>query len=298
MSVKYTMTISRMTVDKLGVKLYDKVSAVIAELVANSYDADATKVEIKAPVGEFLASKQSGQVMDKGYIVEVQDNGIGMTPEEVNEFYLRVGAERRNDTKRGDTSKRFNRKVMGRKGVGKLAPFGICRKIEVLTSGGEIINGKDENGSDTQGYLTAHLILDRDKILNDVDEEYEPEVGSLDETVRSTTGTLLRLTIFSRRQVPNMDELERQMAQRFGIASPIWQIILINSTKDQSDPCYSRDVGSFNLAKMENTEIRFDTEKEEDGSEKIPLSFRAFTANGNIHPSLIAGFSYEGRFFQ
>lgn len=39
-SAKYAMTISQLTVDKLGVKLYDKVSAVLAELVANSYDAE------------------------------------------------------------------------------------------------------------------------------------------------------------------------------------------------------------------------------------------------------------------
>ena len=48
---RYRMTISRLTVDKLGVKLYDRVSAVIAELVANSYDADATEVEIARPNG-------------------------------------------------------------------------------------------------------------------------------------------------------------------------------------------------------------------------------------------------------
>jgi hypothetical protein len=47
---KYVMTISRLTIDKLGVKLYDRVSAVIAELVANAYDADATKVTIEAPM--------------------------------------------------------------------------------------------------------------------------------------------------------------------------------------------------------------------------------------------------------
>jgi hypothetical protein len=35
MSKKYKMTISRLTVDKLGVKLYDRVSAVMAEIVAN-----------------------------------------------------------------------------------------------------------------------------------------------------------------------------------------------------------------------------------------------------------------------
>ena len=32
MTNEYTMRISRLTVDKLGVKLYDRVSAVIAEL--------------------------------------------------------------------------------------------------------------------------------------------------------------------------------------------------------------------------------------------------------------------------
>jgi hypothetical protein len=37
---KYKMTISRLTVDKLGVKLYDKVSAVLAELVSNRPLAD------------------------------------------------------------------------------------------------------------------------------------------------------------------------------------------------------------------------------------------------------------------
>ena len=37
MSVEYSMRISRLTVDKLGVKLHDKVSAVIAELIANAY---------------------------------------------------------------------------------------------------------------------------------------------------------------------------------------------------------------------------------------------------------------------
>lgn len=68
---KYLMTISRLTVDKLGVKLYDRVSAVIAELVANSYDADATEVTISAPMGEYLAEKHGGELKDKGYVVEV-----------------------------------------------------------------------------------------------------------------------------------------------------------------------------------------------------------------------------------
>ncbi|WP_406239923.1 hypothetical protein [Nocardia sp. NBC_01009] len=50
-SHKYTMRISRPTIDKLGIRLYDRVSAVLAELIANSYDADATKVEVTLPLG-------------------------------------------------------------------------------------------------------------------------------------------------------------------------------------------------------------------------------------------------------
>ncbi len=121
----YRMTISRLTVDKLGVKLYDRVSAVIAELIANGYDADATKVTIEAPMGQSLAtrSKKDG-INDKGYAIVVRDDGIGMTPDQINNFYLKVGAERRKDPLRGDTSPKFGRRVMGRKGVGKLAPFG------------------------------------------------------------------------------------------------------------------------------------------------------------------------------
>src|ERR1017187_10542450 len=146
MSEKYKMTISRLTVDKLGVKLYDRVSAVIAELIANSYDADATEVIITAPMDEMLARKQQGTLIDQGFSIEVSDNGSGMLVDEkvneVNDFYLKVGAERRSDPRRGDVSKKYGRRVMGRKGVGKLAPFGVCQTIEVISSSGEKITPK------------------------------------------------------------------------------------------------------------------------------------------------------------
>lgn len=152
MSRRYTMRISRLTVDKLGVRLYDKVSAVIAELIANSYDADAREVFVEAPMGEMLATKREGVTEDRGLKIVVRDDGTGMTPDQINEFYLKVGAERRNDPKRGDTSKVFKRKVMGRKGVGKLAPFGICSHIEVISAGGDVVEGVDAEGNQGKGY--------------------------------------------------------------------------------------------------------------------------------------------------
>ena len=59
-------------------------------------------VTIKAPMGEMLATKSHGTLTDRNFAIEVIDDGIGMTPDEINEFYLVGGAERRNDSRRGD----------------------------------------------------------------------------------------------------------------------------------------------------------------------------------------------------
>ena len=291
------MTISRLTVDKLGVKLYDRVSAVIAELVANCYDADAEVVKVKAPMAEMLSTMDKGKLIDKGFNIEVSDDGCGMTPDEVNNFYLAVGKERRNDPRRGGTSKKFNRKVMGRKGVGKLAPFGICQRIEILTSGGPMVSGKDEQGAAAKGHLTAHLILDRAKILTDTDAPYSPEIGKLDGIVRSKPGTSLKLSAFDHRRVPSIAEFERQLSQRFGVRSKNWRIELIDSLKTSGDDEYSREVGQFSLTKMENTEIRFDVEMAFDGTPKQPISHRAFDVAGKILPDVDAGFTHAGVFY-
>src|SRR4051794_12201703 len=92
----YELRISRLTVDKLGVKLYDKVSAAVAEIIANAYDADAEKVTVQLPLSTLLAKKEkNNRVTDSGYVIEVIDDGHGMTPEEAIECYLKVGRDRR-----------------------------------------------------------------------------------------------------------------------------------------------------------------------------------------------------------
>ena len=220
------MRISRLTVDKLGVKLYDKVSAVIAELIANAYDADACNVEVHAPMGQFLATRTGGAVGDKGFDIQVIDDGIGMTPQQVQDFFLVVGAERREDPNRGSLSPRFNRKVMGRKGVGKLAPFGICKTIEVISAGGDVVDGGDDDTL-AKGYLTSHIVLDYDGITalgNEPDERYPPAVGNRDNTLSAKSGTQIILKRFNYRKVPDIGVLGRQLAQRFGIKSQNWQV--------------------------------------------------------------------------
>lgn len=294
---KYKMTISRMTVDKLGVKLYDKVSAVIAELVANGYDADAERVTIEAPMDTMLASLSGGVVSDSGYTITVKDFGHGMVPDIVNPFYLKVGGERRKDPARGDRTPKHNRRVMGRKGVGKLAPFGICETLEVISSGGEEIDGMDEHGNDARGYRTAHFIMRRDKIMSDDEKDYEPDIGPLDETVQPEPGTSIVMRNFSRRRVPDMDTFARQLAQRFGVSRADWQVTLVDTSLAPGTEGRERTVGDFQIATMPNTKIVLEGPTTEAVDESQASEFTAKDESGYEVAGAEAGFKYGGRFF-
>ena len=296
----YTMRISRLTIDKLGVKLYDKVSAVVAELVSNSYDADATQVTVTAPMGEYLASKAGGQIADKGRTIQICDNGIGMTPEEINRFYLRVGAERRREQMRGrgNESPKYKRRVMGRKGVGKLAPFGICNVIEILSSGGQKVTRTTGDGL-KEGYQTAHLILDGRDILQDTEIDYEPQPGDLDGTLRETTGTAIILRKFAYRLVPDASTFARQLAQRFGLATQNWAIILRDTTKKIGQPDYEIPIYHFDVATMANTKLTFRGPEGSNMPVRIQDSslFRTIYSNDETLVALPAGFEHDERFF-
>ena len=82
---KYKLTISRNTIDKLGVKLYDKASDVISELISNSYDADAEEVRVTTPMGMFLATRKGGEVRSKDLKITVEDDGHGFSATQANE---------------------------------------------------------------------------------------------------------------------------------------------------------------------------------------------------------------------
>ncbi|MFI5480701.1 ATP-binding protein [Streptomyces rubiginosohelvolus] len=234
------MRISRLTIDKLGIKLYDRVSAVLAELIANSYDADAEDVTVTVPWGAFLFDPKAPNLSAQ-YEITISDNGHGMTPAEINRHYLTVGADRRTRTG-SDKSRGKNRPVMGRKGIGKLAPFGICKTVEVVSAGGE----KTEDG-----YLTSHLILNLDDMLADTERNYHPEIGELDGTWSEDHGTTIKLRNFSRKRVPSKEELNRQLAARFGLERADWRV----SVKNASSLTDQFTLGQLKIDLLEGTRI-------------------------------------------
>ena len=113
------MSFDPQTIEHLGVKMYSQIPNAVAELIANSYDADAGEVRVK--------------LYDKGNEkrIEVVDDGVGMDFAEINKNFLRIGRNRRKDG--ADRSPSGRRKVTGKKGLGKLALFGIGDVIEIVT---------------------------------------------------------------------------------------------------------------------------------------------------------------------
>ena len=72
------MRISRLTLStKLGIQMYDRVSAVLAELIANAYDADARERERHVAFGQYLARRQrQGQLEIKDSQIIIEDDGM------------------------------------------------------------------------------------------------------------------------------------------------------------------------------------------------------------------------------
>ncbi|MFH8219848.1 ATP-binding protein [Streptomyces sp. NPDC018034] len=256
----YTMRISRLTVDKLGIKMYDRVSAVLAEVIANAYDADAESVKVYLPWGVFLAAKAGGTPVGP-YEISITDDGHGMTAAEVNSHYLTVGSDRRKRFGK-DSSRDKNRPVMGRKGIGKLAPFGICETVEVITAGGDKTD---------KGYEVAHLVLSLNDILDDTHNVYHPTPGPLNGTWAPDHGTTIRLRDFRRKRVPSGTELHRQLSARFGIKRADWNVQLHN-TEETLFP-ESLHLGELDIEILEETKMIIDDRcVETEGGEKLPIS--------------------------
>jgi HSP90 family molecular chaperone len=117
--VPYKMTITLNVLEHLGINLYSSTPAVLSEAVANSWDANAKRVDIEIDT-------------DAGRIV-ITDDGDGMTRDEINKKFLTVGYHRRVSGDAEATTTRLGRHVMGRKGIGKLSLFAIAAAVEIQT---------------------------------------------------------------------------------------------------------------------------------------------------------------------
>lgn len=133
---EYKLEIDPRILELLGPSLYTNIYYVLAELIANAYDADAKNVYI-------IANKDD---------IRVEDDGHGMSYEAGDiTKYLNVAAASR-VSQDDSMTKSGNRRKMGRKGVGKLAALSVSENVDVMTiSNGEksgfVLSRHPEEGS-------------------------------------------------------------------------------------------------------------------------------------------------------
>jgi len=107
----------------LGEQLISDQAVGLIELVKNSYDADATRVEV-AILG--LSTAESTRI-------EVRDNGIGMSRVDIEEKWLSPAIDHKERQKKAKSRSSRGRLPIGEKGVGRFAVHQLGRKFTLIT---------------------------------------------------------------------------------------------------------------------------------------------------------------------
>lgn len=197
-------------VEQLGAQLYPSVTATVAELLSNAWDADARNVEVTVPFGSSWAEDSE---------IVVLDDGNGMTRRMAQEEYLIVGRKRR-QTHLGAKSEN-GRPVHGRKGIGKLAAFGTATILDCSTR---------RDGQQTD----FRLNYDRIRVL-DPSQDYEVETQTSQPALSFVHGAVLehgtrvRLTGLKLKRAISRDQFLRSMSRRFSLNAVDMRVVIMGS---------------------------------------------------------------------
>ena len=183
-------SISNNTVTHLGRNLYSTTPPALAELIANSYDAYATNVNI-------LLSSTS---------ISIIDNGKGLDFDEFRNKYAIIGSAKQKESPFNGLQER---NPMGKKGIGKLAAFSLGNTYTVYSK----TVTSDKWISFTLNYTD---MINGDKCSVDVEEVDLPEEFSKYNAYKS--GFIVKITNVRRNITANTKKnILVQLSRRFYI---------------------------------------------------------------------------------
>jgi hypothetical protein len=142
-------------VEDLGLNLYTSLPRVLVEYIANAFDADAKSMQItldktrinserkilrarwEQAKAEAEAKKDpiprlADMTLPAEVTISLLDDGHGMSRDDLANKFL-IAGRRRRGPKSDDVRTPSGRIVMGRKGLGKLAGFGVAKIITLRT---------------------------------------------------------------------------------------------------------------------------------------------------------------------
>lgn len=206
---KYNMRLDLNVLNHLGLNLYSNTPAVLSEVIANSWDADASVVKIDCD-------------QDSDTIVII-DNGSGMDLEDINGKFLCVGYRKREN---GEAiSPKFHRPVMGRKGIGKLSLLSIADNIDIYSK---------KNG-DRNAFRMSRKDIERE--INETNSSYSPREIEF-EDFEFETGTRIKIYGFKKNINRTPEFLRKRLARRFSVMGNNFQISINGDPVSYEDRAY------------------------------------------------------------
>ncbi len=115
-----TFSVDSALLQELGERLVTTPHVALAELVKNSYDADATEVHV------FIREGDNG-----GPEIEVRDNGHGMNLHQIKNYWMRIGTSHKSDD---DMSEKYGRPLTGSKGIGRFCVRRLGTRVKFESS--------------------------------------------------------------------------------------------------------------------------------------------------------------------
>lgn len=168
----------------IGERLYSQSLDLIRELVANTYDADATVVKIT--INDTL--------------MMVEDNGLGMDKEGLRQYFTIGSTFKRTHP----TSPVFKRVRIGEFGIGKFAVLSICDRFEIFTNSAS---------------YAATLLFDK----GDFEKRQDWNIPLIEHQVNGeTTGT--RVSLFNLKKPLSLFDLERHLINIFPLTDKQFSI--------------------------------------------------------------------------
>lgn len=216
-SLKFRIELN--VLNHLGIGLYSSTPAVMTEIIANSWDADAALVNIKVEPDNDL--------------IVVEDNGHGMTREDVQEKFLKIGYSRRTREATKSMSRSGTRYVMGRKGIGKLAMFSLANCIEIVTRA---------EGMAAVAFKIDVSALRRQAEANEEAVEYPVEPVDVPADFALEHGTRITLTELNTRIHRTEEFLRPRLARRFGVFSDTFGVRLNGRDLKRKDAGFYSDL--------------------------------------------------------
>ena len=197
---QYEMKFDPRTIEHLGVRMYSTLPPALAELISNAYDADASRVELK-----FHENK------GRPISIQVIDSGHGMSAADIQSKFLVIGRNRRKEDGDQRTTK-FNRLPTGKKGLGKLALFGLAKMITVDT---------------VHNRLRNRFVLNWDDLMS-AEGSYNPQADLVDSPVDRPDGTIIKLSNLKRQSAFDIHGLADSLSKIF-IVDDGFEIVLSGS---------------------------------------------------------------------